>query len=117
MEQRLIRELLSGVPDPLGNVIVVDAGDIDHGLVQKPEIIGGIEWIKETIENPDLIFREDIGGRRYYEKVFYDDFGNTHRIWVVVDSRTNLFKTIIRPRRRYYDGVRRGLRQIWPADR
>lgn len=120
-EGEIIKKLIEGILDPLGNIIVVDAGDIVHGIVLKPEIIGGAHWVESVLEAPDSIYQDgDITDKLVYERVFRDNFGNEHIIIAVVKRHPSghcKFKTAMRPDRKYYRDLVRRCSRIWPDSR
>lgn len=117
MREELIR-LRGGIIDPRGMIFYADEGDCAKAITRHPEVLGGLPWMIEAVENPDAIWQAKGGGNRIiYDRTFTDRFGRMIRVMLVANSIHDgayKFKTWMVPPRRYWQ--RHAGRRLWARD-
>lgn len=120
----LFREkLVPVIVDARGEKVEIDLGDYLHGVLDHPEMPSRINWIVETLQNPEEIRRhwdKRLPHREVYVNTIYqseeDTEGELHI--VVIDrrwGRLRFWTTFVpKDRERYYRLVRKG-KLLWKA--
>ncbi len=85
-------KLVPGITDARGEEVEIDLGDYLHGVLDHPEIPSRVNWIVETLQNPEEIRRhwdKRLRHREIYVNTIYqsgeDTVGELHLI--VVERR------------------------------
>lgn len=114
-------KLVPAIVDARGEKVEVDLGDYLHGVLDHPEMPSRINWIVETLQNPEEIrchWDKRLPYREVYVNIIYqseeDIEGEMHI--VVVDrrwGRLRFWTTFVpRDRDRYSELVRKG-KLLW----
>ena len=111
-----IQAFHAGIQDPLGNTVKGDAGDIAHCLLRHPALEGRVDWLVDTIRDPEQVYVDRNDGRKLiYGRTVTGKTGQMKRIMVVVKrERSNAYrlKTAMVPRLSYWN--RQIGRRVWP---
>jgi hypothetical protein len=114
-------QLVPAIVDTRGEKVEVDLGDYLHGVLDHPEMPSRINWIVETLQNPEEIrlhWDKRLPYREVYVNTIYQSEegidGEMHI--VIVDrrwSRLRFWTTFVpRDRDRYSELVRKG-KLLW----
>ena len=116
-------KLVPAIVDARGEKVEVDLGDYLHGVLDHPEMPSRINWIIETLQNPEEIRRhwdKRLPHREVYVNTIYqseEDFEGEMHI-VIIDRRWGRlrFWTTFVPKdpQRYSKLVRKG-KLLWKA--
>ena len=116
-------KLVPAIVDAKGEKVEVDLGDYLHGVLDHPEMPSRINWIVETLQNPEEIRRhwdKRLPHREVYVNTIYqseEDFEGEMHI-VIIDRRWGRlrFWTTFVPKdpQRYSKLVRKG-KLLWKA--
>ena len=58
-------DLLFEETDPLGRIITLEETTWESHVIKRPELDGQLEYVRQTVKDPDLIVAAEDGSHRY----------------------------------------------------